>query len=261
MIESQASVSTISTPKVSRGIVSPPIPCPPNCNGEDDSDNLKDSKRRKAVTGDGNVTKQVRMIKSFSEINIDGLFDVTISQGDKESVTVETDANLQEFVEVSNNGNSLMVGLVSLKIKKISHMKIHIVLKDVSKITGHGLGDLKTGMILKLALLELRINGVGDAKFKLDCNQFNLKCEGVADVYLSGTSKRVKMDCRGVGDIHAYDLKVTDLKLKQTGVGDTKVHVTGDLTIDFSGVGDISYKGEPKTKKIEQEGVGTVKAK
>ncbi|MFT6243719.1 MAG: hypothetical protein ACJA0U_000373 [Salibacteraceae bacterium] len=87
--------SVIPAPRGPRGIVSPPKPSTPNRNQEACCDNHGDDKKREPVTGDGNVTKQVRNIKSFSEINIEGLFDVTISQGEKESVTVETDANLE----------------------------------------------------------------------------------------------------------------------------------------------------------------------
>jgi hypothetical protein len=248
-------------PKAPSRIVSPPKPSTPNRNQEDCCDNPEDDKKRESVTGDGNVTKQVRNIKSFSEINIEGLFDVTISQGEKESVTVETDANLQEFVVVLNDGNALTVKNGKANFKKITKMEIHIVLKDVSKISGSGLGDIKTESTLKLNSLELRISGVGDANFKLDCDRLDIIYGGVGDVNLSGKAKTVKMNCSGVGDIRAYNLEVTDLKLNRSGVGDTKVNVIGELTIDFSGVGTVSYKGAPTSKNITKTGIGSVEAK
>ncbi|MFT6922705.1 MAG: hypothetical protein ACJA1C_001711 [Crocinitomicaceae bacterium] len=253
--------SIIPAPRTPRRIVSPPKPCTPNRNHQDCCENNGDDKKRESVTGDGHVTKQVRNIKSFSEINIEGLFDVTISQGEKESVTVETDANLQEFVVVSNDGNTLTVKNGRANFKKVTKMEIHIVLKDVSKISGSGLGDIKTESTLKLNSLELRISGVGDSNFKLDCDRLDIRYGGVGDVKLSGKAKTVKMNCSGVGDVRAYDLEVTDLKLNRSGVGDTKVNVIGELTIDFSGVGTVSYKGAPTTKNITKTGIGSIKAK
>jgi hypothetical protein len=248
-------------PKPPRRTVSPPAPCPPNCNNRSSCDNSRDGRKNKSVTGDGNVTKQNREVKSFSEIKIEGLFDVTISQGSKESVTVETDANLQEFVEVVNDGNALTVRNGKANFKKVTKMEIHIVLKDVSKISAYGLGDIKSESTLKLNSLELKISGVGDASFQLDCDRLDLNYGGVGDVKLSGKAKTVKMNSSGVGDVHAYDLAVTDLKLNQSGVGDTKVSVNGELTIDFSGVGAVSYKGNPTSKNITKTGIGSVKAK
>ena len=189
------------------------------------------------------------------------MFDVIISQGDKEGVTVETDENLQEFVIVKNDGNTLVLKNGAAKIKKITKMKVYVVLKDVNKIVGHSIGDITSETTLKLSSLELKVKGVGDADFKLDCDKFELDYSGVGDVSLSGKVAKAKMNCTGVGDVKAYDLEVTDMKLNQSGVGDTKINVKGDLTINFTGVGDVSYKGKPVTKNITKSGIGSVKAK
>lgn len=219
------------------------------------------AKKGPKVTGDGKVTKQTREVKPFTEIKFEGMFDVSISQGATESVTVETDGNLQEYVLVENDGSTLVLKNKSASFKKITEMKIYVVVKDLTKISGSGMGDLVMESTLKLKDLTVKSNGVGDTKLNLECTSLDLHYNGVGDVEIEGKATTVKMNCTGVGDIEAYDFKVKDMTLVQSGVGDTKVNVTGDLNIVFSGVGSVYYKDGPETKSIKNSGIGTVKAK
>ena len=56
------------------------------------------------------ITKHIK-IESFSEIEIDGVFDVILNQGSKESVSIESDENLVDLIDIKVSDKKLMVAL------------------------------------------------------------------------------------------------------------------------------------------------------
>ena len=57
-----------------------------------------DAQFRKTVRGEGNVVKKERTITSFDGITVSSGIDVYLKQGEKESITVEADENLHEYI-------------------------------------------------------------------------------------------------------------------------------------------------------------------
>jgi Putative auto-transporter adhesin, head GIN domain len=220
-------------------------------------DNKKD-----VVKGDGNVTKQKRNVTSFKRIESSGMFDVILRSGDKEAVTVETDENLQQYIIVKNEGDKLYLGNSDkVKVKKATKMVIYVTVVNLVAIDTKGIGDFTTESIIDANNVNLDISGIGNIKLDLNCSSLNLDYNGVGDVHLKGSSTTANFECSGVGDINAYDFTVNQLELKHSGVGDTEVLVKENITINFTGVGNVYYKGDPTVKKLIKSGIGSVKAK
>ena len=63
----------------------------------------------KNIEGNGKVITKRRNTSSFTEININGVLDVYLKQGDLYKVEVITDENLQQIVETEKRGNTLYI--------------------------------------------------------------------------------------------------------------------------------------------------------
>jgi len=213
----------------------------------------------KNLKGNGEVIKQERTVQSFSEIEICGIFDVVLTQGTTEKVIVETDANLQECVIVENKGNVLELKNSKAKIKRPTKMIVYVTLKDISKIKNTGVGDINCDNTLNSNSIELVLSNVGDVSMNLKCDVLNVDFNGVGDLELRGSAIKSKISSAAVGDLKAFDLAIETLDILHSGVGDASINVSKELTIDFRGVGDIIYKGNPSTKDITKSGVGKVK--
>ena len=55
-----------------------------------------------AVRGSGNVVTQERQVSGFDSVALSGVGEVFITQGDKESLTVETDDNLMRYIQTES---------------------------------------------------------------------------------------------------------------------------------------------------------------
>ncbi|OFZ42577.1 MAG: hypothetical protein A3D92_15965 [Bacteroidetes bacterium RIFCSPHIGHO2_02_FULL_44_7] len=140
----------------------------------------------------------------------------------------------------------------------VTKMNVYVTVKDLKSINSHGIGDVKAQNALKGSDLSVENSAVGDLDLQLDYQSFDIHYTGVGDVRLTGKADKVEIDCTGVGDIDAYELIAHSMELEHSGVGNTKVYANESIHVDFSGVGEVHYKGNPKHKDIEKHGIGSV---
>ena len=64
----------------------------------------------RTIKGSGNVVTEERDVSGFDRVALSGFGEVIITQGDKESLTVETDDNLMRYIETKVRGGTLELG-------------------------------------------------------------------------------------------------------------------------------------------------------
>ena len=197
-------------------------------------------------TGSGNViTKEVN-IQPFSKIEINGIIDVILEQGVKESARIETDDNLMSLIDVRTEGSTLFIALKKdSSIRKSTKLNVFVTLVNITHLTLNGVGDLETNGILELNDLYIETTGVGDIKLAIDCTSLSVDNSSVGDISLFGKTRSLKVNNSGVGDIYAYELTTDYAFIKNSGVGDVEVNVMESIEIESSGVGDVEYTGNP----------------
>lgn len=213
---------------------------------------------RTPVKGSGNLMTETREIGPFSKLTISGTINVFLIQGEKESVRVEADENLLEFIKTELKGDELF--LSSARAKESKKMAVYITVKDLKSLNTCGIGDVQSQNALKGTALSIENSAVGDLNLQLDYQSIEMNYNGVGDVLLKGKANEVEIDCSGVGDIHAYELITQTMDLNHSGVGHSNVYANESIKVKFTGVGDVNYKGDPKQKNIEKNGVGSVSA-
>ena len=211
------------------------------------------------VEGNGKVRSEQREVTHFNKIEADGVFNIILTQGDEESVKVETDENIQELILTSVENEVLKISMKdSTSIDKMKKINIHVSFSDLSKINSNGVGSLKSANKLNLKDFELDCKGVGATELNLDAERLTINSEIVGALVLSGAVKEVIINNKGLGAISAFDLKAENLSLHSEGIGAAEVYASNDLNVNVSGLGSVKYKGNPKTKNIKKEGLSKV---
>lgn len=213
------------------------------------------------INGNGNVQSQNRPVNQFAQIDIQGVFNVFLSQANQESVKVETDENIQPLIITSVENNILTVKMRdSTSIGKMKKINIYISFPHLTKLTTEGVGKLNCLNKLKVDDLELNCSGVGITDLNLSGNKLFIKSEIVGAIVLSGDVSEVKINHSGLGMIEAFELKTEKLSLDADGIGAAEVYATKELNINANGVGGVKYKGNPAIKNIKNEGIGKVES-
>src|SRR5262245_41745197 len=74
------------------------------------NDKYKDDDKDR-IEGSGNIITKDFTVKSFDELNASGVFNLQLSQGDKETLKIEADDNLMDLFIVENEGSTLKISM------------------------------------------------------------------------------------------------------------------------------------------------------
>lgn len=213
------------------------------------------------VEANGKIKSEVRDLTSFNAIEVDGVFNIILSQSDKESIKVETDENiLPLIITLVENGVLKIKMKDNTSVEKMKKIDIYVTLAEISKLNTNGVGSLKCANKLRLKEFELDSKGVGSTELNLNAEKLIIHSEIVGALKLSGIVKDVIINHSGIGLISAFDLKAENLNLNSEGAGAAEVYASNELSIDVNGIGSVKYKGNPKTKNIKKEGIGKVES-
>lgn len=192
---------------------------------------------KECVKASGKVVTQSRQVGGFTAIKFDSIGDLTLQRTGTNSLTVETDDNLQPIVTSEVKDGTLV--LAEHGCHNCSPTKI------VFNVT---VGDLRA--------IDVPSTGSADVS-KLDEPTFTASMDGTGSLRLSGKVDQLKIDLSGTGSCDARDLVARRVSVTLSGTGSVRVNAVDELNADVSGTGSIRYKGSPKlTKTIS--GTGSV---
>jgi hypothetical protein len=211
------------------------------------------------ITGNGKLTTETRDVKPFNAISIEGVFNIILKQGNKESIQIESDENILPVIITNSENDTLRIKMKdSASISNMDKLNVYVTLVSVSCIENKGVGTLKCNDTLHLKNIQLTCEGAGTTNLKLYANKLTVNSEIVGAILLSGVTKETFIHHNGVGAIRAFDLKTENLTLEASGVGAAEVFASQELTINADGIGGIQYKGGASKKQITNDGIGKV---
>lgn len=205
---------------------------------------------RNRVRGSGVRVEKVRSLAAFSQLRIDGPFDVKLSQAGSDQATVVADDNIEPLIETVVEGDALVVRMrrdAGFTTRSVPVVRVGA--RALQSIAIHGSGDLGVDSF-KADSLGLNIDGSGDAHFGLvELKELNVSIGGSGDVRLAGRAEQQNWRISGSGDVDARALAGRAAKASLSGSGDVDLGVTEQLDVQLSGSGDLSYAGRPQLRQ------------
>jgi hypothetical protein len=223
--------------------------------------------RTKVVRANRNiVSRTLENPAPFDEINISGMADVEYTQSSDSTTSVEIYApdNVIDLLEVAIEEGRLSVGTKTGHSIIGSDVRVRATSPSLRGIGVSGASDISVEGVLTADEFAVGVSGAGDVEIdELICNRLGIGITGAGDVDISrGEAVMAKFTVTGAADINAENLKAKHVEAKVTGAGDIECHATESLSASVSGVGSITYYGNPKTLSTHTSGVAAnIKAK
>ncbi|MCF8348223.1 MAG: DUF2807 domain-containing protein [Bacteroidales bacterium] len=202
------------------------------------------------VRGNGEVVKQERTVEPFTGVKVDGAKEVVLIQGDQHRVEVETDANLQEYVEVMVVNNTLEFKTTK-PIIKYQTMRLIVTSPTIEKVKVSGASDIRSQGQLKGDELKLNVSGASEANLDLDYQAITSVVSGASDVVLSGKAGLFTCECSGASDVKAKSLEAGTAVINASGASNCAVNVSHSLTYNVSGAADVNYAAGPQAVVVK----------
>jgi len=205
------------------------------------------------IEGSGNVITKDVTIQPFDQLEANGVFNVVLTQGNKESLKIEAEDNLQALFEIKNEGSKLMVDM-----KKDSHfnskkkMTVYITFKNLKSMDLKMVGNVSSEGNLNFSDLSLANKSVGSVDLALNAQKLDINNKSVGNLRLSGKAENAIIRSNSVGAIKASDLLVQTMDIDNDGVGSAEVNAVKELKVKDSFLGKVKNAGSATAKRINK---------
>jgi len=226
---------------------------------------------------------ETRPVSGFTGIDASGVFEITVTKGNTESLSIEADNEVMPYIR-SEVQNGVLHLYIDKAVKNVRILKAFIVMKNLDyvalsgacKLTSNDLftpekfksdcsGACGMNVNLNTGQLSIEANGAsniqmkagvtgnvdlnvsGASKIQIDLKASNVKLNsgGICSVELTGSATGVKMNVSGTSTIKAGDFTVKTATIESSGTSTVTVNVIDVLKVNSSGVASVDYKGSP----------------
>lgn len=213
--------------------------------------------QKKTIEPSGNIITRTVNVKAFDHLKAEGIYELILTQGSSESVKIEADDNMQDYFNVNNDGNTLVIDMDKMDDQDISindnhkkdksiHWKVYVTFKTLKGLDVSVVGNIRGESAMKSDVLDISNKAVGNLNLKLSTEKLTVKNEGVGKITLTGNATNAVIKNSGVGELDGDDLLVQTMNIDNSGIGHASVNVQKDLTVQQSFLGKVNNKGAAK---------------
>ena len=206
-------------------------------------------KQNETIEGNGKLITRDINVQPFDALKANGVYELKLTQGDKESVKIEADENLQELFTVKNDGSQLNIEMKkNLNIKGKLRVKVYVTFRNLESIDLNTVGNVSSDQ-LSFTDLTLKNQSVGNVDLNFTANKLDLKNTSVGNVKLKGKAETAILKNSGVGNLRAGDLVVQSMDIDNSGVGNAEVNAEKELKVNDNMLGRVTNKGSAPMRK------------
>lgn len=215
-----------------------------------------------SMPGSRDIETETRSLGSFTAVEVQYPAEITIVQGDEESITVTADDNLLPQLRTEVSGGTLRIyngeRNWNKRVNASRTVVIEITVTDLSSLRYDSAGSV-TIVDLQGDALEIRLDGAGSIALEdLAVSALELRLNGAGSVDAAGTVDTLTVRIDGLGSLNAGDLTAQTAEVSVHGLGSATVRVVETLDIDIDGLGSVNYYGAPLINQ-QTDGLGSVK--
>jgi len=214
---------------------------------------------KETVSGDGNVTSRNVTTASFNNLEVEGAMHVRLKQDPQHSVRVETDANLQEYVEIFESGGTLVVRpRKNTNLRPSRDLVVYVSGPAFEHIDVSGASKLE-GENAMTGNGELTIEASGATEVRMDVNVPRLRADisGSSHLDLSGRAGSFVLESSGASGVRAMNLQAEVATMDLSGASNAEITANKELEVEASGASRVAYRG-PAQVKTHTSGASSV---
>jgi len=185
-------------------------------------------------------------VSAFKKLDINGAYTVNLTQGSNYALKIEADEEDFEYIEVSKNGDKLIIKFTENENITINNeIEIWITSPILEEIEINGAVELECKNTWNLTSINIEVNGASSMDWDINCQEFNMDLSGASKVEMSGNAQRANVSISGAGALDAKDFITKKFNIDLSGAGNAKVYANESLSANISGIGIVTYYGNP----------------
>jgi flagellar biogenesis protein FliO len=214
----------------------------------------------RGVDGSGNVVKENREVQAFHGIEAGSAFRIEVVKGDKQSVVIETDDNIQELIKLKVDDGVLEIETKG-NIRNPEKLNAYIVMPVLDDLDLSGACNLISKDRFESDKMDIDLSGASGLKINIKVDNLDLEQSGASKATISGFADHMEIDASGASHSYLKDLEVNKAEIDASGASKINVNVMEYLNGECSGASHINYSGDVKKVDVSTSGAGSVNRK
>ena len=211
------------------------------------------------VAGRGSMEKFTFNVNEITEIRIEMLCNIIYYSAPSDTVTLEVQPNLMDYISVVESGGILTVRSTrNLNIGTGNTPVLTVSTPSLGRVFHAGAGRFNAVDTITGDSFSIHIAGAADGRATLDVQTLSVNLAGAGNLELSGTADSADIGMAGAGRLDAFELQTRSTSINLAGVGTVRISCSDDLSVTAGGVGTVEYRGSP-TLDITRGGLVTVR--
>jgi Putative auto-transporter adhesin, head GIN domain len=234
------------------------------------------------LTGSGHTTEKTYDYSGFTGVSAGWDFHVEVTHADAYAVSVTVDDNLEQYLNVSQNGGTLEIRMDGGYVYTHTHFTAviqtpRLELIDLSgatrgTVTGFQSADdfnLKVSGASQATLSDMAVNrltidvsGASRAAGDIDASgNTSVQVSGASNVTISGKGVDADIESSGASTANLEGYAVRDARANVSGASNATVSASGTISGNISGASHLYYTGSPTLGNISTSGASSISKK
>jgi hypothetical protein len=211
------------------------------------------------VTGRGELETFTFDVGEITELRVALLSNVEFFTTDSDTVTLEIQSNLMDYVTVEESGGVLTVRSTrNINWAGADTPVLTIGSSVLSRVNLAGAGNFTAHDTIAIDSFSIDFAGAGNAVMDLDVENVFISVAGAGNFTLSGNAENADVSLSGAGRVEALELQTRFANVNMAGAGTVRISCSERLVISAAGVGTVEYSGNPSLD-ISRGGLVTVR--
>ncbi len=207
----------------------------------------------------GNLKTQEFEFEGFTDVDVGGAFEVTITQSDSYSVIITADERIFGDLEVTQTGSTLNIytrpgiswGERVRRAEITMPAMQRLVLSGATRSTVTGFDSTNSLAIDVSGASTLQLSNIGTGNVEIDLS-------GASTLKAQGSGNDLQAQASGASNIDLSNFAVNNAFVDVSGASQATVNLTGRLDVEASGASSVQYIGNPTIGNINTSGASTV---
>lgn len=230
------------------------------------------------IVPSGDVVTRTFDLAGFHKVML-GRYDAEIEQSTDFSITVRVDDNLEEFVEVGVDGDTLeMPFMPGESIRGSLTLEATITMPAIRGLEVAGPGSAMVSGFGPSASLDLTVSGASHVEgmfYAMDASvvlsgasginggiiatDLDATVSGASSITLTGSADALVLDVSGASHAELSEFDATTAEVELSGASGAVVNVLDVIDpVVVSGASTLRYLGDPELKNVSTTGASTV---
>jgi len=214
------------------------------------------------LVGSGNLETEEYTFTDFTKVEIGSSFEFEIDQSSSYSINVTADDNVIDYVQVSQVGQTLKIGLrLFHPIGGHVTLRASVTMPELRGLTASGASHGTISDFSSTEDLDITVSGASRVTGDITAGNVDFGISGASTIQLEGSANDIDANVSGASHFNLEAFAVNNADVNFSGASSGTLNLNGRLDANLSGASTLWYIGEPTSTDINTSGASTVSKK